>query len=421
MFFTFPLAIPLLMIMIFSSLILPLILPSSGTPIVSVAILIIWMSFVIRLCFSIMEYLAQGHHEAMDFSKLLSFSNGWVFLKLVAIGLVLGFVTIKVMNFSFALGMILVIFFVLAYPAMNIVLCTDKSILSAINPLRLIFVMSVMGKGYWILFALTLVFSMTITFTQELAFENLPRHLSLSVAHLAYLYFNFALYAMIGYAIYQYHHELGFSVFRDTLHQNVAASRASVASGNSKNASKSSQEGDGAYLKEARIYIQEGRYQEAQDTLIDALKVNEQDNEIYEMLYRLFELRGNSDWLAKLTEKHLTILHQTKQRNLMRMVFLNTSRLIPDYQPKDPKVIHSLIIVLNRKDDVAHSYRLFKYLKQKHMDYPDLADICFIVGKLFTEKLNRREDASKIIRWGINLASGELKESMQSYLKLLNS
>ncbi len=259
------------------------------------------------------------------------------------------------------------------------------------------------------------MFYLTIGFGNDYLLNNLPFSVALPLTQFFTLYVSFAMYHMFGYVIYQYHFELDFSVHRRTLHQNVK----SHGKHTSELTSLDAKETRTGTITEAEIFIQEGRYNEAEAILIDALKNNDQDNQIYDLLYKLFALQGKSELMVKLCEKHLDVLIAQRSGNLMRMHYLQTVNQAPDYVPKDPAVIHQLIKLLNRKDDVKQALKLLNHLKKHHIDYAGLADACFVFGKYLTEKLNKREEAAKIIRWGINVADGELKEAMQNYVRLL--
>lgn len=414
-FFVYPLALPLLITSIVASLLFAYFFNPEKVSLISIPFFIFWAVFLTKVMFSVMEYTAYGNLDAPDWKKMMSLENGWMFLKLLAMMLIIGFGLYKLASFSLILTIALALFFVVAYPAMNMILCMDKSMWSALNPARILYVMAAIGGAYWTLFGIMVMFYLTIGFGNDYLLENLPLSIGLPLTQFFSLYVSFAMYHMFGYVIYQYHFELDFSVHRQTLHKNVKShgKHTSELSHVEAKAERLST------ITEAEIFIQEGRYKEAEALLIDALKKDEHHNDIYDLLYKLFALQGKSELMAKLCEKHLGILMAERSGNLMRMHYTNTVKHEPEFIPKDPKVIHQLIKLLNRKDDARQGLKLLNYLKKHHTDYEGLADACFVFGKYLTEKLNKRVEAAKIIRWGINVANDELKSEMQNYVRLL--
>ncbi len=375
---------------------------------------LIWGAFITNMYFAVMEYTAYGNLDSPDYKKLLSMKNGAAFLKLFLLWMVMTFVIYKAIQFSVVLAIGLGLFFLIAYPAMNMILCMDKSLISALNPARIANVMVSIGGSYLILVGLMLMFSVTSNYGSAFFIENSSYSFGLAMSYYFGLYISFAMYHMFGYVIYQYHYELDFSVHRHRLHENVKVHGLAKAKSDNSGASSAA-----AGLVEAQVFIQEGRYEEAEASLVSALKQDDSNEHIYELLYKLFKLQGKDKLYVSLCEKHLKRLFHKRSHNLMRMHYLNALSIKPDYIPKDPEIVHYLIKALNRKADVKPALALLNYLRREHVDFKGLADACFCFGKLLTEKLDKRQDAAKIIRWGLNVADDKLKPTMQNYLKHL--
>jgi tetratricopeptide (TPR) repeat protein len=415
-FFVYPLAQPLLVAALIAAFVFALFFDPQSMSLLSLPLLLIWSAFVTKVMFSIMEYTAFGHLDAPDWPKMMALENGWMFIKLMAMILVVSVGLYQLTSVSWILTIALILFVVVAYPAMNMILCMDKSMWSALNPARILYVMTSIGGAYWILLGITFAFYLTLGFGSGFLLDNLPSFWGMFLSQLFYLYISFAMYHMLGYVIYQYHFELDFSVHRHTLHKNIASHGKHSLELAPKDTVKTPQ----PVIKEAQIFIQEGRYSEAEAVLIDALKKDPTEQSVYELLYKLFALQGKTHFMTQLCEKHLTLLMEQGSGNLMRLHYLNTVEQAPDYIPQNPAIVHRLIKLLNRRDDAKQALKLLNHLRKHHIDYSGLADACFEFGKYLTEKHNKRQEAAKIIRWGCNLAKGELKIAMQNYAKLLD-
>ncbi|HIO13310.1 MAG TPA: hypothetical protein EYN13_07145 [Methylococcales bacterium] len=414
-FFAYPFAPPLLIVATAFSLLFAYFFNPDNISLMAIPFWLIATGFITKVFFSIMEYTAYGNLDSPNWKKMMSTDNGWMFLKLLAMMVILIVVIYKLASVSMILSVGVAVFFFLAYPAMNIILCMDKSMWSALNPARILYVMSAIGGGYWILFGLIIMFGLSMSFGMSFLAGYIDQSVAVPLSQFFSLYLSFAMYHMFGYVIYQYHFELDFSVHRQNLYKNIRAhgKHTSEVMDDTAKAVKSSG------LTEAEIFIQEGRYEEAEASLIDALKQDDSDNQVYELLYKLFALQGNISYMVKLCEKHLKKLSESRSSNLMRIHYLNTLQHQADYCPKDPKVAHQLIKALNRKEDAKPALQLLNHLKKHHIDYDGLADACFTFAKMLTEKLNKRQEAAKIIRWGMNVANEQQKEAMGNYLRLL--
>ncbi|WP_144391336.1 hypothetical protein [Pleionea sediminis] len=425
-FFIFPMSTSLFLLAIFSALLFgflfdPFALVSRyvrspiSTLFFFVPIYFVWTAFLTNMCFSVMEYTSHGNLDSPSFSKLTSLRNGTAFLKLTGVYIFMFLALMKATAFHPVIFFALLLFFIVALPAINMILCMDKSFFSAINPARIARVMSDIGPAYIILFGLLLLFYFSTWYATSFMVENSSIRIGFALSHFVSLYIHFAMYHMFGYVIYQYHHELNYSVHRHTLQSNLQKH----GRGNSRQNTSASGSSAQGLVGEAQVFIQEGRYEEAEAALIDAVKQDPFNEQIYEMLYRLYQIQGNNVRYIQLCEKHLKHLYERKSHNLMRMHYLKALEIKPDFVPSEPEIIHYLITSLNRQSDVKPALVLLNALRRNYIEYPGLAEACFTFGKTLTERLGKREDAAKIIRWGLNVAHGELKNSMQSYLNHL--
>ncbi|MCO7226390.1 B-box zinc finger protein [Pleionea sp. CnH1-48] len=377
---------------------------------------LLWLAYLVKVGFAVMEYTASGHLDVVEWKKITAINTNSAFLKLMIVYLIMGLVLWKISAYSNVLAIITGIFFILGYPATNIILCIDRSILRAVNPLRIIHIMLSIGGSYWILFLLLLLLNTSLFYGIELIDSNLSSLVSDPLLIFFLIYVSLVTFRMFGYVIYQYHFELDFSVHRDSLHQNIRSHGRHTSELMDEQQELNEQSGG---VTEAEICIQEGRYAEAESLLRQAIEEDVQDKQAYDLLYKLYQLQGKTKSYTSLALQHLDALATRNALPQMREVFLKAQGVDSGFVPKHPKIIHLLIRSLSKKDDVKLCYALMNHLKKHYIDYPGLADACFTCAKLITEKLNRREEAAKIIRWALNVAKGDLKTTMEGYLKLL--
>ncbi len=416
-FFAYPFALPLFIIAVLSSVVAMIMPPAVDFRFYQIPLAIGWAAFLMKVLFSVMEYSAYGNLDKVDWNKMMATKNGWMFVKMLLLFAIAFFAIYKAAEFSSILGIALFVFLLVSFPAINIILCMDKSIIAALNPARILYVMSAIGGAYWILLVLIAMFYLTIGFGEDFLARYITPEISIPLADFFYAFVSIAMYHMYGYVIYQYHFELDWSVDRYSLHDNYKShgKNTSLSSGSSNDKTQSSSGG----LIEAQILVQEGRYESAEAALVELLKHEEYDPEVYEMLMRLFELQGKPDKSTKVAIKELPILLERKEFSKYRLRFSQIIEKQPEYRPETPEETFTLLKLFNRKQDAQTALLLLNHLKNNFIDFPNLAEACFIFGKYLLEKHNNKAKATQIITWGLNLASNDLKDEMNQYLKLI--
>ena len=189
---------------------LAFLLPVMAPVDILLAEVIIWIT-ALRHAFRVMDLTSYGRITVED--QQASFENDpdrvnlpWKMIGLFVIwGVAIGFLE----AFSETLGWFANLFFVVATPAIIMQLSASNSLASSLNPGTWIGYMRAIGWPYLALcfFLFMLLMGAPIAFSMLLPL--IGKKALLPSINFVCLYFNLIMFYMMGYVMYQYHHELG--------------------------------------------------------------------------------------------------------------------------------------------------------------------------------------------------------------------
>src|SRR5690606_1715989 len=113
------------------------------------------------------------------------------------------------------LGLLVGGFITLAMPASIMLLAVDKSVRRALNPLAQLSLMTALGWPYLLLWFCMQIISAGPYYSFDLLLGVLPDTLVIPMLVAVSVYFTFVLYTMLGYVLFEYQQELGFSTLVD--------------------------------------------------------------------------------------------------------------------------------------------------------------------------------------------------------------
>lgn len=121
-------------------------------------------------------------------------------------------------------GILFLLFILIGIPASTMLLAISGSVLTAVNPLKIFSTMLMIGKSYFALYLLLLFMYANQQFVQNVAAQYVSEIVLIPTLVFIQGFFIIAMYAMMGYIIYQFHEELGFNEvkeFNDDSHTSV--------------------------------------------------------------------------------------------------------------------------------------------------------------------------------------------------------
>jgi tetratricopeptide (TPR) repeat protein len=348
-FFQYPFAKDPILLMTLCTL-LPLLVQG----LISGLIIVVALAAILtKYLYSILEKTSEGSLKPPSLAT--AFQGGGLDLLaqqiFVLVGMILA-VGFALKHGGALLGVPVLAFMVLVFPASVMILAVEKSALEAINPLRLMAIMESIGWPYFVLYGHLILVFLSLSIAHEFIFNHFQPSVGLPLVGLSTTYFLMVIFNMLGYLLFQYQYQLGF---------------AADAEENEVIAPTNERFLQAQILAEIDIYLKEGQYERAAALMAQEVRKRPQDLHMLDRLYRL--LLAQKDW-KKLKEGARPILNMLLNQNraeeaaqLLKQLFAQG-----EYAVHDPllsfHLAQSFLILGEHK-------LLLKVLKDFHKEHPD--------------------------------------------------
>lgn len=170
--------------------------------------LILWIVFL-KYAFLVMERTANGQFDEPNDVSGKEGDAAQVmrqFGLIVIIGLLFGMLAYKFGEFGYGVGWLLMN---IVPPAGIMIIAVTRSLGEALNPARILFFIRTIGSPYFALCFVLLSVTSSGQWLQGFLYRHIDSWLALPILSFVEFYFALITYHMMGYAIYQYHDELG--------------------------------------------------------------------------------------------------------------------------------------------------------------------------------------------------------------------
>lgn len=373
--------------------------------------LILVSAVMTRYLFAVTEHTAKGELEPPSFGKVLEGGGYSILFKQFAVLVFLGFVTSAVFStLGSGAALAVYIFAVAGYPASTMLLAATHSFREAVNPVAIVQVMRGIGWPYVLLYAFLVLITFSLFWAVGLALSLFPLWLATPLSVAATLYFSVLMYNMMGYALYQYHRELGLDVSREAVMRNLGPARpaAPVAVSNA--------------LVEAEVMIKEGRYEQALQALQAAINQDLNRLEPQVRRFRLLLAMGEeSKALASLDELLALLLGQRQFKQALGLLREALARR-PDYRPERPDLALRLAEELHRAKEDKAALRLLLNLHKRHPGFVGVPKAYLLAAHILAERFRDDAQAMRLLEFlEAHYPQAPEAEAIAQYLKALRA
>ncbi|WP_444883610.1 hypothetical protein [Microbulbifer sp. PSTR4-B] len=373
----------------------------SGLGLLAIVALVGIVALVSRYNLLVIERLASGQLEAPGIGDALDGNSAPLFLKVIAMTLIAGFVGYKL--FSFGMGAVQLYAFALFLfaPAAMIVLALEHSLRAAINPLKLLQFTLIIGWPYWLLWITTTAVSAAPNLLMAIAIEKLPPWSLSPVIAATTTYFYIVTSAMMGYICLSRQQKLGIQAELDdesTFLEEDEFNRARA-------------------LADAQILMRESNLPAARQALVDGLRRYPNDEALNERYYRLLLATQDQKALRELGPHLLDKFIQLNRPHKAAELYLATEPAPPIVKPE---LRHTLAKVLYQQ----HKYQLAaQLLNNLHKEsYPQLDAAYLLLAQVYMDGLNREDLARKLLQFiRQKFPNSTLRNQIDTLWKVLNS
>jgi len=271
----------------------------------------------------------------------------------------------------------------IAPPAGIMIIAVSRSFWQALNPLQILFFIKTIGSPYLALCFLLLSLTGSGAWLQYFLFDHMDSWLVLPLLSFVEFYFALITYHMMGYAIYQYHEELG-------VHADVSFEKAEAQISPNKVADP--------FLTKLGTLIAAGKDGEAVSLLREELRINWGNNDLHERYQRLLVAVGKQDsalqhareFIAKLvTEKRLFQALDLCEQSL---------KADPEFQLQNPDHVHELATAASLAKRPKLALDLMRRFDKRYPEHAHIPPVYLLSAKILNEQYRMHKEAAQIMR-----------------------
>lgn len=358
------------------------------TSFLSISILT-WLTYL-ALYFILISYslkvvtkVARGDFEAPTYDEAITFNDDEVGKAGLALDLFISFYFVFLFWFQmYEAVLISAIAFALLYSAMIINLAMTRHLSSALMPNELLRTIIAIGFPYLLLkiFIFLLgagLFKASVTiyfwFPGPIAFL-----LIFALASWTLLY----IHSMLGYAVYQYHAELGYGIDAEQIMNNENVQQVPEL----------------RKLAHADVYIQEGRFDDAESALYDAAKNPQYSSQALERLIKLNMARKNPVATVKAARAYYEQKDLFKHAPKALALYQEIDSFEPRFKPMNANARAILIGAVRNPKLLPVVEKLTTDMQEKLEQDPDLAKALSAEAKFYAEVMNDDDKAIDLLK-----------------------
>lgn len=296
----------------------------------------------------------------------------------------------------------------LPLPGAIMVIAIEDSIVRALNPATTFFFIRAMGKAYFVLWGF---FALILTVREVVMHltANLAAYVRLPLEMMVGSYLMLALFAMMGYALYQFHQELGYGAKVD------------FESHREKSAAAASGKPVDPMTQQVNIFVKEGRIDEALRYVHDAMRYDKLDPAMNERLHELYKLKGEDAKTLAHGRQYLQALVAAKSGTRAIVLLKKLRAMDATFEP-DADTLLPLAQVAVAARDIALATELVKGFDKRFPSHADIPGVYLLVAKVTSEHLHQDDKAMAFLKVLLHrYPNAPVKEEAEKYLAALSS
>jgi tetratricopeptide (TPR) repeat protein len=291
---------------------------------------------------------------------------------------------------------------ILCLPAMIMSLAATNRLVHALNPMVFVAIIFRIGGGYFLmyLFLLFLLGAPAALISQ--AGRVLPMGLTVFLYLAAKNYYMVMSYNLMGYAMLQYHQEIGYQVDYEKFIKDQPAAEKSLRD---------------ALLNEVDVLVKDGKIDEAISIIRTSLTDGLGDLRLTERYFNLLKLQGNHAEIAEHAAGYLELLVKENKREKACKFYRESVAADADFTPRPETLFKLAEWQAWRKDPKEALYSLVKFTRS-YKDHPLLPEVYFFLAKFLHTRMDNHAKAKEILGYLTrNFASHEVAGSAEKYLQ----
>jgi tetratricopeptide (TPR) repeat protein len=339
--------------------------------------LAIWVG-VYKYGFEVLRASANGRLEPPVGSMNVDEELGWSALRLQA-----GFVALNILCYVFlgpVVGIAASVLLAFGFPGAIMSLAIDENVLHALNPLTWLQVMGRLGWPYFIAALLCLVINASMSNVQGMLLPFLPFFIALPLFYLLAHYAVITTFHLMGYLMYQYHAELGYTVEVPLKLRTIA------------------DDPDQDLIDQSAALVRDGKPEAATELLAEQLHSRGGSDGVHVQYRKLLRLANDRGRLLQHGRQYLSVLlAQDKDKQAVSLAG-ECLGLDPAFAPAQPEEITR---IAHKAAQLGQPQLVLGLLSGFHKRFPKSRDIpqnYLLVAKLLNERMGKDAEALALLQ-----------------------
>jgi len=343
---------------------------------------------MLKYSFAALRRTAHGDLNPPEMSQeTISEDFHIVFMVSVIYGMVFGIGFVLMGIFGIGLGLVGLSLLMFLVPAMVIVLATSTSVGKALNPYYFGRLAARMGKGYLIMYLFCQILQAAPLLVIWVLSPHLPPRLTVFLYTLALNYYTLVTFHLMGYAILQYHEEIGYEVEHED--------RFLTHGQNGLKAAPATREQ--ALVNRLNIHITDGRIDEAIALVKKETGGEIDDLEVSGKYYHLLKAGQKTPELLEHAQRHLELLLRAGKKDGLETTYRECVELDRQFTPSGPLTMR-LAENLSSSGDPREAVNLLNRFIKKNPDAPQTPHAYLKAADIFLGRLMDPHKAVQILR-----------------------
>lgn len=362
----------------------------------SFLMLVIILFVAIKYGMEVMQHTAQGQIEPLTFSASLLNDNYELPFKQILIFAALYLLYSRVEGaIAYVIVINIIIFYLFFLPASIMTLGYTQSLIKAINPFDLIDLMKRLGWTYLVLY----LFLLMLNGGASAAFYYLVGDATYSIALffdlIFQVYFAWVMYAMMGYALYQHHEDIGYKIGGED-----AVS--------------------GYDLDQFHNLVSNKQYPEAEKELRKRIYDDHENIDLVLKLQNFLKITGDDKKLMINAQGLIAQLLNNKQVVQALSVYMDCSQRVDSFKPEKETHFLPLIKEMRVRKNYDEASQLSNGFHQRYPSSEETPELYLLMAQIFIEDLAQYDKGEAILAFLIKgYPNHALVSEFQRYRMLL--
>jgi hypothetical protein len=342
----------------------------------TIILFLILFGIFMKYCFSCLEKTAKGSLIPPNITT--AYEGGIILaLKLIAILFIIGF---SIVGVQIWLGTAAATFFgVLALcccPAIIINFSLSEGVIDAVNPLKILYLITAIGLPYGLLLAIILIMSGSVGFINALISSEaslISFGLQIAVSN----YYTIVIFHLMGYMLFQYQGQLGFIARQE---EDQVKSGRSVAE---------------RTLANIEVHVKEGNYNEALLLFQDGLKKHSKNKTLHDKCLEFLLATKNIPLLDDFAPLYINFLAKNQAKDQLTLTYKKILKVYPKFSPETPEDRLLLAQECKASGDSLSVIRLLNGIHQQSPNFGRLIHAMELMVEALKDLPNMTEKAEK--------------------------